>query len=136
MSKLRQIFYVSRIAGPAEDRAIRNILSISRRTNRMLDITGCLTCTGRHFAQVIEGRNAAIAELMPRIAADGRHAECRIVFDRPLTLRQYPLWSMAYLLDVGLDGDIEALLMGPGPTLRNAVQFAKRLRPDTVMGPL
>ena len=136
MSSLRQIFYVSRIAGSAEDRVLRNILSISRRTNRRLDITGCLMCTGRHFAQVIEGRGAAIAELMPRIAADSRHAECRIVFDRPLTLRQYPLWAMAYLLNLGLDDEIEALLTGPEPTLRNAIQIAKRLQPDTILGAL
>ena len=92
------------------ERDVRNVLSISRRNNRMLDVTGCLTCTGRHFAQVLEGRDVAVDELVRRISADARHTDFRLVLDRPLSLRQHPLWSMAYQYNDELGDDIEAIV--------------------------
>ena len=136
MSTLKQIFYVSRSAEDIDDRTIRNILALSRRTNRMLDLTGCLTFTGRHFAQVIEGREEALADLLPRIAADRRHFEFRLVLDRAVTLREYPLWSMAYLVSQALDSDIEALFASVEPSARKTQQVMSRLKPDTVVGAL
>ncbi|MFL6664234.1 MAG: BLUF domain-containing protein [Rhizobacter sp.] len=135
MSHLRQVFYVSRVAPGLDDRVIRRILALSRRKNRMLDVTGCLTCTGGHFAQVLEGRDAAVAELLEVVAADPRHADFKIVLDRPLTLREYPLWSMAYLFNTELADDIEALF-GQQVSSRKALQMIVRLKPDTVMGAL
>ena len=103
---LRQVFYVSRLAEGLADRAVRNIIDISRRNNRMLDVTGCLSCSGRHFAQVLEGREAAIAELLRRIKADR------------------------------LGDSIEAICTGVAQGPRRALRLMSRLRPDTVMGAL
>lgn len=136
MTNLKQIFYISRMAEGVDERAIRNILTISRRNNRMLDVTGCLSFTGRHFAQVIEGREDAIAELTRRIYADPRHADFRLLVDRTTTLREHPLWSMAYLHDLGLASDIQALFDTPEASMRKTLQMMGRLKPDTVMGAL
>ncbi len=136
MPNLKQVFYVSSIAEGVDDHTVRNILAISRRNNRMLDVTGCLSFTGRHFAQVLEGREEAIAELTRRIANDHRHAEFRLLLDRPLTLREYPLWSMAYLPDFNLADDVQGLFENPEPALRKTLQMMGRLKPDTVMGAL
>src|SRR5947209_8457543 len=105
-SALRQLFYVSRVAPDVAHRDIRAILEHSRRRNRMLDVTGCLTCTGRHFAQVIEGRVEAVEALIERIAVDPRHQGVRRVLERPVATRQYPMWSMAYLYDDALDATL------------------------------
>ena len=136
MPTLRQVFYVSRVSENFAERDVRRILDISRRNNRMLDVTGCLACSGRHFAQVLEGRDAAIEQLTRRIAADPRHREFRLVLDRPLTLREYPLWSMAYLQEPNLLDEIEALCVGAPPPLRRSLRTMSRLKPDTVMGAL
>lgn len=136
MSQLRQVFYISRIAEGIDERAIRNILALSRRSNRMLDVTGCLSFTGGFFAQVLEGREEAIAELLPRIAVDHRHLDFRMVLDRRVTLREYPLWSMAYLASEALGDDIALLFASSEPTPRKAAQVMGRLKPDTVMGAL
>lgn len=136
MSALRQVFYVSRVAEHLGERDVRRILDISRRNNRMLDVTGCLACSGRHFAQVLEGRDAAIEQLTRRIAADRRHAEFRLVLDRPLTLREYPLWSMAYLHEPGLLDELEAYCVDALPPERRSLRTMSRLKPDTVMGAL
>ena len=135
MSPLKQLFYVSRVAEGVDPRAVRNILSISRRNNRMLDVTGCLTYTGRHFAQILEGRADAVEQLKQRIAADHRHSDFRLVLDRPLTLREYPLWSMAFLNSEQLADDLEGLFDTPA-TPRHAIAMMGRLKPDTVMGAL
>lgn len=133
---LRQVFYVSRLVEGLADRAVRNIIDISRRNNRMLDVTGCLSCSGRHFAQVLEGREAAIAELLRRIEADRRHSEFRLLLDRKLTIREYPLWSMAYLPNAELGDSIEAMCTEVSRGPRRALRLMARLRPDTVMGAL
>lgn len=136
MSTLRQLFYVSRVAEGGRERDVRNILAISRRNNRMLDVTGCLSCSGRHFAQVLEGRDAAIDNLMVRIARDPRHSDFRLVLNRTIVLREHPLWSMAYLYDLDLDEALEGLFTEPLPSLRESLSVMGRLKPDTVMGAL
>lgn len=135
MSQLRQLFYVSRAVEGVDASAVRKILAISRRNNRMLDITGCLTYTGAHFAQVLEGRKEAVDILRERISADPRHADFRLVLDRLSTLREYPLWSMAFLNSPELCDDIEGLFAASA-TPRQAVLMMGRLKPDTVMGAL
>ncbi|HUP08545.1 MAG TPA: BLUF domain-containing protein [Caldimonas sp.] len=134
-TSLIQILYVSRVADGLDHRAIRAILDVSRRRNRMLDVTGCLTCSGRHFAQVIEGRPDAVHPLVERIFADPRHDGVRRVLERTIATRQYPLWSMAYLYDDALDATLGLHVereVDPAAALRTL----RRIKPDTVMGAL
>ena len=133
---LRQIFYVSRMADGVTHRDIRAILDVSRRRNHLLDVTGCLACTGRHFAQVIEGRAESVDELVGRIAADPRHAGMRCVLDRAVSTRQYPMWSMAYLYDDELEAALALHLEGAGDDSARALRTLRQIKPDTVMGAL
>ena len=133
---LRQVFHVSRVAPGVGDRDVRQILASARRNNRMLDLTGVLAWTGRHFAQVLEGRADALATLLPRIAADRRHEGFRQVFDRPLGARAYPLWAMACLPQPALAEEIEGLLVDDLPPLGVTLDAIRRLQPDTVLGAL
>jgi len=135
-SALRQLFYVSRVAPEIAHRDIRSILEHSRRRNRMLDVTGCLTCTGRHFAQVIEGRTEAVRALMDRISADPRHEGVRRVLERPIATRQYPMWSMAYLYDDALDTTLALHVERETEDPAAALRTLRRIKPDTVMGAL
>jgi len=135
-SALLQLFYVSRVAADLAHRDIRAILEHSRRRNRMLDITGCLTCTGRHFAQVIEGRSDAVLTLIERIAVDPRHESVRRVLERPIATRQYPMWSMAYLYDDALDATLALHVEREADDLAAALRTLRRIKPDTVMGAL
>jgi hypothetical protein len=133
---LRQVFHVSRLAPGIGDREVRQILAISRRNNRMLDLTGVPACTGQHFAQVLEGREDALASLLPRIVADRRHVDFRQVFDRPLATREYPLWSLAYLSERAISEELESLLVDDLPPLGVTLDAIRRLQPDTVLGAL
>jgi len=135
-SALHQVLYVSRVAPGVAHRDIRAILDRSRRRNRMLDLTGCLVCTGRHFAQVIEGRGDALRTLVDRIAADPRHEGMRRVLERRVAVRQYPLWSMAYLYDDALDDMLELHIERDADDPAAALRTLRRIKPDTVMGAL
>ena len=130
---LRQVFFVSRLAPGVGDREVRQIIAISRRNNRMLDLTGVLACTGQHFAQVLEGRSDALEALLPRIVADRRHVDFRQVYDRPLATREYPLWSLAYLPERAIVDEVERLLAGELPPLGVTLDAIRRLQPDTVI---
>jgi hypothetical protein len=99
-------------------------------------VTGCLTFTGNHFAQILEGREDAIDELRRRISIDHRHADVRVLLERGLTLREYPLWSMAFLDSLELADEIRGLIDPVPPTSRKMFQVMSRLKPDTVMGAL
>ena len=98
MSQLRSLLYVSRILIPIEDRPteIDRFVAVSTARNRTLNITGALIVTKSRFAQVLEGPDSAIEELMTSIRRDPRHGELAVVFDRAIAGRRFDGWSMAY----------------------------------------
>jgi hypothetical protein len=59
-------------------------------------VTGALLFTERHFAQLLEGPDEAITELLTRIDADTRHGNLRVVDDKQVEGRSFGSWSMAY----------------------------------------
>ncbi len=136
MNDLRQVFYVSRSTPECGEREVGRILDISRRNNRRLDITGCLIGSGRHFAQVVEGRVSALAPLTERIAADSRHTDFRVLSTCAIERRGDAEWSMAYLYNLDIGDRIEALFATPEPAPHELLQVMRCLQPDSVMGAL
>lgn len=72
------------------------IVATARVFNPTVGITGALLYTGAHFAQIIEGDEAAISELIAAIVRDERHTNVTIAARGPLAERRFPDWSMAY----------------------------------------
>lgn len=135
---INQVFYVSRASSNITITDVRNILSISQRNNRRLDLTGCLLYSGRHFAQVLEGREEVIISTISSVTTDGRNRDIRILLNRQIPLRQYPTWSMAGLYNLDLDDRLEHLLndRGPVPPSDELFDLMEGIRVDTVMGDL
>lgn len=135
---INQVFYVSRASSNITIADVRNILSISQRNNRRLDLTGCLLYSGRHFAQVLEGREEVIISTISSVTTDGRNLDIRILLNRQIPLRQYPTWSMAGLYNLDLDDRLEHLLndRGPVPPSDELFDLMAGIRVDTVMGDL
>ena len=94
---LARVFYVSEIAPGMTDVGMQVILGISQVNNRRLDVTGMLAQSDGHFAQVLEGRAAAVKALMDRIRADARHVGLRMLLDEPIVTRQFARWSMGLI---------------------------------------
>ncbi|MEJ1935248.1 BLUF domain-containing protein, partial [Nostoc sp. NIES-2111] len=59
-------------------------------------ITGHLICDEGWFAQILEGPETAVKDLVGRIARDPRHSEMTVLSERRLLAdRTFPRWSMA-----------------------------------------
>jgi hypothetical protein len=110
MGNLRRIFYVSRADSSMASATVKDIVFKAQRANRQLDITGVLAHSGRHFAQVLEGTADNLAVLTAKIGRDQRHTEVTVLFDEPISKRDYHDWSMGFLYDATLSDEIEQAL--------------------------
>ena len=131
---LRQFCYQStarHVLGPDE---LGAIMLRSRRSNRLLGVTGLLLFDGRRFLQALEGEPAAVESTWRRIRADERHHRLEVIADDPLDgdLREFGGWSMALLR---LDGTGYTRLVPPlvagvrRPLLRNQFELFAGLEP-------
>ena len=95
------------------------LLSDSLDYNIRWGITGVLAFGDGRFVQVLEGPDAAVDGLFCRIRDDPRHQDVRVLCVAPISVRQFPISSMAY---VGLPVDmapilglLDAPIMSPRP---------------------
>jgi hypothetical protein len=110
-SDLHQLFYISRsLARPDE---LDALLRLARQHNERRGVTGTLLFTGGHFAQLLEGPAAALAETMAVIRRDRRHEAIHELLGGPITQRRCGAWSMAFVSTPGADDLIQHLLTGP-----------------------
>jgi len=110
-SDLQQLFYISRsLARPDE---LDGLLRLARELNERRDVTGVLLYTGGHFAQLLEGPAAALAETMAAIRRDRRHEAIHELLAEPIAQRRCGDWSMAFVSTPGADDLIQHLLTGP-----------------------
>jgi hypothetical protein len=128
------LLYVSRslLRLPDEAGEVDRIVAVARRENERLGVTGALMFTQAHFAQVLEGDQAAVETLMQRIRRDPRHELVTIVSAGARDGRLFPQWSMAYSGgSLYVDRHIKPLL-GPvaehGATDRLAEKLVRLMR--------
>ena len=93
---MRQLVYISTVAGPTADIVPAEILNISRRNNMKAQVSGLLYFDGRRFLQALEGEDAAVAETFARIKDDPRHRAVVILSDRQVSTREFGDWAMAF----------------------------------------
>lgn len=78
-------------------REIHSILHAARDRNKTSDVTGALMFNQGSFAQILEGQHDHIQETFERIQCDSRHSHVVVLSFEPVSQRQFPNWSMAYL---------------------------------------
>ena len=93
MTTLTQIVYASRPFG-FDMSVLDDILTISRRRNSQVDITGTLICRSDMYLQLIEGPEAAVQVTYERIKLDDRHLELNLLVSRTVNERLFPKWAM------------------------------------------
>lgn len=107
---LKRLVYVSRPTSHITEMNVQRIQWSSQVRNRRLDITGMLVFTGRHFAQVLEGREGALNELMLSVRGDPRHGDIRVLLDQRIDTRLFDGWAMTYASRYEFADELEALL--------------------------
>lgn len=108
---LERIVYVSRAAPATGLAEICGIVRVAHRNNAAAGVTGALVALDGWFAQAIEGPQAGIDALLPRLAADPRHGGievrirerglCRLFAGQPLALRTAAALDAGLLADFG-----------------------------------
>ena len=95
---IHSLLYVSRstLSLPRQAGEVDAVVGVARTRNAQLNVTGALVFTERHWAQNLEGEEAALDELMASIRGDWRHTNLDVVYRQPIAARRFPTWTMAY----------------------------------------
>lgn len=92
------LIYVSRSVIPRSehDKELEAIVSGSITRNIGLAVRGVLIFTEGHFAQLLEGPEAGVDELMASIERDRRHEQVTVIERKPIDGYRFPDWGLAY----------------------------------------
>jgi hypothetical protein len=96
MDQLSHCIYASTASPAFEEHAIPALLESARRNNAARNITGMLLYVEGTFFQVLEGRDAAIAEIFERIRGDHRHRRVTRIILEPIFERSFGEWTMGF----------------------------------------
>jgi hypothetical protein len=90
------IVYMSRAVRPLSDKDLQELLDQCRRDNAARNVTGVLFYSHGNIAQLIEGDAEVLEPLFDVISRDGRHSNVVKLIDKPITVRSFSDWSMAF----------------------------------------
>jgi blue light- and temperature-responsive anti-repressor len=102
------------------DAEITQILQTSRRKNKEQNVTGALLFDSGYFAQTLEGPRLAIEQIFERIQRDPRHGDVTVLSSQTDGRRDFPEWSMAYVVPPGEVASGMAAVALDTPLLRPA----------------
>ena len=109
---LVRLLYVSHLSKDCGPDDLEKILAVSRKNNRASGVTGALCYSARGFLQCLEGPAAVVNELYRRIARDDRHLDVTLLDYADIQDRAFGNWSMAYIREDEIDGDILRRIRG------------------------
>ena len=90
------IIYISRAVRPLSDEDLQALLSQCRRDNAQHNVTGILFYSHGNIAQLIEGETETLEPLFEKISRDGRHSNVMKLVEKPISVRSFSDWSMAF----------------------------------------
>lgn len=91
-----RLLYVSRsrIARNESDSQLADIIATGSSRNLVTSVTGALIFTGASFAQILEGPDAGVEEIMGSILIDPRHTDIQIIFRTPINQLTFAGWGL------------------------------------------
>ena len=93
---MQRIIYISTARATLSNAELDGVLTISRRNNAAVGVTGMLVVGGRRFLQALEGPDAAVDEVFARIAQDPRHYAVVTLSKKSIDQPKFGNWAMAY----------------------------------------
>lgn len=101
-----------------------SILSQVRRANAQRQLTGVLYYGEGYFLHCLEGDQAAMTEVMQRMALDPRHHNLEVVVLEPIRQRAFAQWRMRF---TRTDHSIAHMLQQHGMTRFQPYEFSLSL---------
>lgn len=99
---------------------VQAIVRVSVGNNAACGISGALMFTEEHFVQYLEGPTSALRKLLLALRADERHANLRLLFDRPVEERLFGPWALAYYGPPDfVRAEVAAAMAGGGDEAKN-----------------
>jgi blue light- and temperature-responsive anti-repressor len=99
-TNLYKLIYCSRNRIEGSNAAVtselQSILSIARKNNSAMGITGALLYNDGNFAQILEGPLGSVERIFEIIQRDPRHSEVTVVHSGHAMERDFAEWSMAF----------------------------------------
>ncbi|MGI4862974.1 MAG: BLUF domain-containing protein [Janthinobacterium lividum] len=93
---MHHIIYLSWATFPFTNEQLQSLLTLARRRNTELAITGILLYGNECFLQVLEGEQELVQELYALIRRDPRHGNFITFVDKPVAQRAFADWVMAF----------------------------------------
>lgn len=91
-----QLLYTSGATRNITPDDIASILTVSRRNNAKVGVTGMLLYADGVFIQVLEGARRDVRHLADRISADDRHRNFMVLHENEAESRAFAEWQMGY----------------------------------------
>ena len=100
---LKSLIYVSvhKLTAEALTYQLTEIVTVSKRKNASVNVSGALIATDRYFSQVLQGPGAGVDGLMLAINRDQRHHDVTVIENMPIKRRRCPDWKLAYVGSAG-----------------------------------
>lgn len=124
---LVSVFYVSSATQPMSDDGLADLLRVARARNRHRHITGVLLYKNDSFAQVIEGPEPAIDELLEKLKADPRHTNVTALLRDQINQRRFDQWAMGYATTDAVPDDVAQWFL---PYLDDPQSLEQMIRSD------
>lgn len=124
-----QLVYASKALQEITEAEVLEILKISQSKNLLRRISGVLLYVNNTFVQLLEGPEAAVAEVYATIIADPRHRDVTLLEQSNTAEVSLPTWAMGYFSPSVTDQQRAA-----NPTLLNREDF--RLICEALPAPL
>jgi hypothetical protein len=98
-TKETPMFYLTYVSSATElfsQQQLRDLLAVSIRNNRRIDITGMLLYKDGNFMQTLEGEESVVRQIYDKLQSDTRHHGLITLLSGPLAQRHFPDWSMGF----------------------------------------
>jgi hypothetical protein len=95
-ARLIHCIYASAATEEFSAAQLQQLLSVARKNNTALGVTGVLLHEAGSFFQVLEGTPESVQPLYEKICADSRHSRIAKLIDEPIEARDFADWSMGY----------------------------------------
>lgn len=109
-----QLVYLSSTRWLLSADDVAKILESSLRNNARDNITGILIYRAGSVMQLLEGDDHLVRQLFEVIKRDERHHRITLLYDLPITERDFAGWSMAYR---NLEVEADLPMVGRSPLL-------------------
>lgn len=96
---IEQLFYSSQMSEVFDGTVLDDVLTVSQLNNERRGVTGALVIDGDRIVQVLEGVPEVLDPLYDLISRDPRHRDLTVLLRRSVETRQFPNWSMAWILE-------------------------------------